>query len=118
MTSPTTETPVAGNVDLAALVAECVAAEEMAEHWANQVKAIKEKLASLPVGVHEAGLHMVQVRAGARRFDAKAAADAYPMETNPAFYTPTFDRKNFERLVAPAVVDQFKVEGQPTVVVK
>ncbi|WP_018135418.1 hypothetical protein [Acaricomes phytoseiuli] len=111
-------TELAEDLDVTALAAEYVAAEEMAEHWILKAKAIKEKLLTLDLGTYEAGPYKVMVKAGARRFNAKAAEAAYPIDKNPAFYKPAFDRASFEKLIAPAVVEQYRTTGQPSVVIK
>lgn len=100
------------------IAAECAHAEEQAEHWADKVKALKERLVAFGPGSHDAGPYTVQVRAGAKRFDAKAAEKAYPAAENPVLYKTVLDPEAFKTYLAPIVVEQFKIEGKPTVVVK
>jgi len=105
--------------NVTAIAAEIAAAESIAEHWANVIKALKEQLlANLPVGSHEAGPLTVQIRAGANRFDAAAAAEAYPIEDFSTLYKQAFDVDAFKQFVAPVVVDRFKKPGKPSVVIK
>ncbi|MBQ1443798.1 MAG: hypothetical protein IIZ13_08120 [Renibacterium sp.] len=112
-TTPETET---FSVEL--LAKQCVLAEEMVEAWTNKVKALKELLVAFGVGSHDAGDYTVQVRAGAKRFDAKAAEKAYPAAENPVLYKTVLDPEAFKTYLAPIVVEQFKIEGKPTVVIK
>lgn len=93
-------------------------AAELAEYWANEAKAIKEQLSTLPVGKHEAGDHLVTVRAGARRIDAKAFEAAKPMDEFPMLYKPVFDLDAAKNLIAPVELDFYKVQGAPVVLVK
>ena len=91
-------------------------ADTIATATARQ-KEIKAILANLGTGKHTAGPYTIQVTRPVK-FDAAAAQDAYPFDANPAFYGVTFDRKKFEHEVAPAIVEQFKQPGTPTVTVK
>lgn len=93
-------------------------AAELAEYWAAEVKAIKEQLATLPVGKHEAGERLVTVRAGAKRVDAKAIEAAKPKDQFPLLYKPVFDLDAAKNLIAPIELDFYKVQGAPVVLVK
>ena len=100
------------------LAEKYVHAAELAEYWAAEVKAIKEQLATLPVGKHEAGEHLVTVRAGAKRVDAKAIEAAKPKDQFPLLYKPVFDLDAAKNLIAPIELDFYKVQGAPVVLVK
>jgi hypothetical protein len=91
-------------------------ADTIAQATARQ-KEIKAILADLGTGKHEAGAFTVQVTIP-QKFDAKAAEQAYPFDSNPQFYGVALDRKKLEHALPPATIDQFKVDGTPTVTVK
>lgn len=123
MTTTHNETPAAvakeaAQETIVQIAAQCAAAEAHAEYWTNKAKELKERLLAFGPGTHNAGPYTVQVRAGAKRFDAKAAEKAYPQTENPLLYKTVLDPEAFKTFLAPIVVDQFKIEGKPTVVVK
>lgn len=80
-------------------------------------KEIKAILTDLGPGKHGAGPFTVQVTVP-KKFDEAAAAAAFPFDATPQYYGVKFDRKAFEHGTAPTVVDQYKVDGTPTVTVK
>ncbi len=93
-------------------------ANELAEYWTSEAKAIKERLATLPIGKHQAGDHLVTVRAGSKRVDAKAIEAAKPKDEFPMLYKPVFDLDAAKNLIAPIELDFYKVQGAPVVLVK
>lgn len=93
-------------------------AAELAEYWTAEAKAIKEQLATLPIGKHTAGDHLVTVRAGSKRVDAKAIEAAKPKDEFPMLYKPVFDLDAAKNLIAPIELDFYKVQGNPVVTVK
>lgn len=81
-------------------------------------KQIKATLAEhLTAGKHQAGPYTIQITIP-KKFDAAAAEAAYPQTAHPEFYALTLDRKRLEHALPPATIDQFKVDGTPTVTVK
>ena len=114
-TGELTEVPALNGPELAD---KYLHAAELAEYWTSEVKAIKERLATLPVGKHEAGEHLVTVRAGAKRVDAKAIEAAKPKDQFPLLYKPVFDLNAAKNLIAPIELDFYKVQGAPVVSVK
>ncbi|WP_061960631.1 hypothetical protein [Demequina flava] len=105
--------------DLAALVNEELTLAAAAEQIAERRATIKATLIdNLPIGSHDIGDHTVQVRAGARRVDPGKVAANHPYEQSPELYKHTVDTTAVKHHLAPAELDGYKTDGQPTVVVK
>lgn len=114
-TGELTEAPA---LNIPELAEKYLHAAELAEYWTNESKAIKEQLATLPVGKHEAGAHLVTIRAGAKRVDPKAVEAAKPKDQYPLLYKTVFDLDAAKNLIAPIELDFYKVQGAPVVLVK
>lgn len=110
-----TDTPA---LNIPELAEKYLHADGLAKYWANEAKAIKEQLATLPVGKHEAGDHLVTVRAGSRIVDAKAFEAAKPQKDFPMLYKSVFDLDAAKAFIAPVELDFYKVQGNPVVTVK
>lgn len=93
-------------------------ADGLAKYWAAEAKALKEVLAALPIGKHEAGEHLVTVRAGSKLVDAKAVEAAKPKNEYPLLYKTVFDLDAAKNLIAPIELEFYKVQGNPVVTVK
>lgn len=114
----TDETTEVTPVPVSELAEKYLHAAGLAEYWTNEAKAIKESLATLPVGKHEAGAHTVTIRAGAKRVDPKAIEAAKPKNEFPLLYKTVFDLDAAKNLIAPIELEFYKVQGAPVVTVK
>lgn len=114
-TGELTEAP---ELNVSEVVEKFLHADELAAYWTSEAKALKERLATLPIGKHEAGAHTVTVRAGSKRVDPKAVEAAKPKDEYPLLYKTVFDLDAAKNLIAPIELDFYKVQGNPVVTVK
>ena len=71
----------------------------------------------LDFGAHDIAGLKITVAHNAR-FDAKKAAEIYPVDKYPAFYKTAPDSAAIKRAVAPAVYEALSNEGEPRVTIK
>ena len=71
-----------------------------------------------PAGSYPAGDLTIQVRAGARRLDARALEKQFPAADYPQLYRQSLDTKAVRAGFAPTALERYTTAGKPTVTIK
>lgn len=100
---------------LATELAKRQAAIEADKERVEEIKALL--VDELPVGTHHAGAFKIQVKAGARRLNTARLAEAHPFTERPELYKAVLDTAAAKHHLAPAELEAFQDQGNPTVVV-
>lgn len=115
-TIPTEAVTPPTEAELAELGQEYLDLLEMQAEITTRMDEIKAAFRALPFGAHMAGDHLkVSIQHNVTRDDARFR-EAFPFESFPHYYKPAVDTATVKRELAPAVLEQFQVEGAPKVV--
>lgn len=91
--------------------------EEQKDRIQQEIDQINDRLRTNDFGNHDAGDWTLTVRHN-RRLDAKRLEQRYPVAQYPQYYKPTIDTSAIKQYLAPIELEQFQVEGAPTVVIR
>ena len=103
-------------VELEQLAAEYTKRAEAVAADVERMDEIKQILRDhLTPGTHDLAGVKVQVRAGARRLNTAALAEAYPVSDHVELYSLALDTAKVKDHLAPAVLRNFQTQGANTV---
>jgi hypothetical protein len=102
---------------LAEDVARRVALKERADHIAQEIALIDDRLRTHDFGNHDAGEYQLQVQHN-RRLDAAAIEARFPVAQYPHLYKPAVNTAALKENFAPVELEKFYVEGAPKIMVR